>query len=76
MQTAFFYIMGLGAFALGLGGIIAAIALRNAPEGYETDEGFVGLTKGDEVLLKEFAEGRHYAAFQSPMDHGSLDLAA
>jgi hypothetical protein len=76
MQTAFFYLIGLGAFAFVLGGVIAIVALRNAPEGYETDEGFVGLTKGDEVLLKEFAEGRHFPALQGSMGHGSMDLAA
>jgi len=75
MQTAFFYLMGLGAFALVLGGVIAVVALRNAPEGYETDEGFVGLTKGDEVLLKEFAQGRQYSALHGSMGHG-MDLAA
>ena len=76
MQTAFYYLLGFGAFAMVLGAIIAFVALRNAPEGYETDEGFVGLTKGDEVLLKEFAEGRHYAAFQASIASSSIDLAA
>ena len=71
MQTALFYVIGLGTFALVAGGIIAFFALRNAPEGFEGDEGFVGVTKGDEVLLKEFANRQHYGAI-----HGSMDLAA
>ena len=71
MQTALFYVIGLGTFALVAGGVIAFFALRNAPEGFEGDEGFVGVTKGDEALLKEFANGRHYSAV-----HGPMDLAA
>lgn len=71
MQSALFYILGLGAFALVAGGVIAFVALRNAPEGFESEEGFVGLTKGDEVLLKQFAQAQHYSTV-----HGSMDLAA
>jgi len=76
MQTAFYYLLGLGAFAFVLGGVIAIVALRNAPEGYETDEGFVGLTKGDELLLKEFADRRSFSPLHSSMSHGSMDLVA
>jgi len=68
MQTALFYVIGLGTFALVAGGVIAFFALRNAPEGFEGDEGFVGLTRGDEALLKEFANARHYSAVHGPMD--------
>ena len=71
MQTALFYIIGLGTFALVTGGVIAFFALRNAPEGFENEEGFVGQTKGDEVLLKQFANVQHYSAVQ-----GHMDLAA
>ena len=71
MQTALYYILGLGTFALVAGGVIAFVALRNAPEGFEGEEGFVGLTKGDEVLLKQFAHAQNYSAV-----HGSMDLAA
>lgn len=72
MQTALFYLLGLGAFALVTGGVIAFFALRNAPEGYEDENGFVGMTKGDEVLLKQFGHQHHY----STSVHGSMDLAA
>ena len=71
MHSALFYLLGFGAFSLVLGGIIAFVALRNAPEGYEDDEGFVGVTKGDEMLLKQFANEHHYSA-----GHGSANLAA
>jgi hypothetical protein len=67
MQTALYYLLGLGVFALVAGGIIAFFALRNAPEGFESDEGFVGLTKGDEVLLKEFAHERHFSSVHGRM---------
>jgi hypothetical protein len=71
MQTALYYLLGLGVFALAAGGIIAFFALRDAPEGFENEEGFVGVTKGDEVLLKQFARERHFSAIQ-----GRMDLAA
>ena len=70
MQTVLYYVLGLGAFALVAGGVIAIIALRNAPEGYEDETGFVGITKGDEALLKEFHRGHRY-----PPVHGSMDPA-
>ena len=72
MQTALFYLFGLGTFALVAGGVIAFVALRNAPEGFESEEGFVGVTKGDEVLLKQFANRRNTTATV----HGPMDLAA
>jgi hypothetical protein len=71
MQTVLFYVIGLGAFALVAGGVITFFAIRNAPEGFEGNDGFVGVTKGDEALLKEFANGQHYSAV-----HGRMDLAA
>ena len=67
MQSALFYLIGFGAFVLVAGGIIAAVALRHAPEGFEDEDGFVGLTKGDEVLLKEFGD-HHYSPGHRPMD--------
>jgi hypothetical protein len=71
MQSAFYLLLGFGTFVLVVGGIIAAYALHHAPEGYEDEEGFVGQTKGDEILLKEFGHTHHYAG-----GHGSMDLAA
>ena len=70
MHTALYYLLGLGAFVMVVGAIIGVVALRNAPEGYEDEDGFVGVTKGDELLLKQFAEGQNYASV-----HGSMDLA-
>jgi hypothetical protein len=67
----FFYLIGLGAFVLVTGGVIAVVALRSAPEGFEDEDGFVGLTKGDEVLLKQFGHERHYSSVPR-----SIDLAA
>ena len=71
MQSAFLVLLGFGTFVLVVGGIIAAFALTNAPEGFEDESGFVGQTKGDEILLKEFGHEHHYAS-----GHGSMDLAA
>ena len=71
MHSAMFYLLGIGAFMTAAGGVIAFVALRNAPEGYEDEEGFVGVTKGDELLLKQFAREQHYSAL-----HGSADMAA
>ena len=71
MHSALYYLLGLGAFALVAGSIITIVALRNAPEGYEDEEGFVGLTKGDEALLKEYATTHSF-----PTSHGSANLAA
>ena len=68
MNSVIFYFLGIGAFVLAAGGIMTFIAVRNAPEGYEDDEGFVGVTKGDEVLLKQFAKEHHYSAVHGPMD--------
>ena len=71
MHSAFYLLIGFGTFVLVVGGVIAAYALYHAPEGYEDEEGFIGQTKGDEILLKEFGHGQHYAG-----GHGSMDLAA
>lgn len=71
MHSVLFYLLGLGAFALVAGGVIAFFALRNAPEGFEDENGFVGMTKGDEILLKEFHRAPHYSAV-----HGSMDMVA
>jgi hypothetical protein len=58
MQSALFYVVAIGSIILVAGSVITFIALRNAPEGYENEEGFIGITKGDEVLLNEFAHQR------------------
>jgi hypothetical protein len=70
MQTVLFYLLGLGAFSVAAGGVIAFFALRDAPEGFEDSTGFVGATRGDEVLLKQFNDERAYSTV-----HHSLDLA-
>jgi hypothetical protein len=68
MQSALYYLVGFAAFALVTGGLIAFFALRSAPEGYEDETGFVGVTKGDEVLLKQFDHGHRYTAVAGRMD--------
>jgi hypothetical protein len=67
MNSVLYYILGLGAFVMIAGAVIAVYAVRNAPEGYEDEEGFVGVTKGDEVLLAQFKE-QHFSAVHGPMD--------
>ena len=71
MQSVLYYLLGFGAFALVSGGLISFYALRNAPEGFEDTDGFVGQTKGDEVLLKQFNHAHRYTAV-----HGGMDVAA
>ena len=72
MHPALFYLLGLGAVVLVAGAIIAVVAMRTAPEGFEDEDGFVGITKGDELLLKEFAkEQQQFASLP-----GSVDVAA
>lgn len=71
MQTFIFYLVGLGIFSLVAGAAIAFVALCNAPEGFEDKDGFVGLTRGDEILLKQFGDGQSYSTVRR-----SLDLAA
>lgn len=58
MQSALFYLLVIGSLILVAGSVIMFVALRNAPEGFESEEGFIGLTKGDEVLLNQFAAER------------------
>ena len=58
MSNALFYLLTISGIVVVAGSVIAYVAMRNAPEGYESDEGFIGLTKGDEVLLNEFAAQR------------------
>ena len=71
MHSVLYYLLGLGAFVTVVGTIIAVYAMRTAPEGYEDAEGFVGVTKGDEVLLAQFQKKNNYSSV-----HGSMDLAA
>jgi hypothetical protein len=68
MHIALVYFLVITAIMVVIGGIIAVVALRNAPEGYEDEYGFTGLTKGDEVLLNEFAHQRYaFVHAQSPL---------
>ena len=71
MHPALMYLLGIGAFVMVVGLVITVVALRNAPEGFEDDDGFVGVTKGDELLLKQYSEQAHFGHV-----HGSADLAA
>ena len=61
MHSALFYVLAIASLILVAGSAITFVALRTAPEGFENEEGFVGLTKGDERLLNEFAEFRQQA---------------
>ena len=68
MNSVLYYILGLGAFVTIAGAVIAVYAVRNAPEGYEDEqEGFVGVTKGDELLLAQYKE-QHFSSVHGPMD--------
>jgi hypothetical protein len=58
MQSAIFYLLVIGSLILVAGSVIAVVAFRNAPEGFENEEGFIGVTKGDELLLDQFAAQR------------------
>ncbi len=58
MSNALFYFLSISGIVVVAGSVVAYVAMRNAPEGYESDEGFIGLTKGDEVLLNQFASQR------------------
>jgi hypothetical protein len=71
MNNVLFYLL-IGTGIVVVAGLVVLIsAMRSAPEGFESsDEGFVGLTKGDEMLLNEFAAQR--AALLS----GSMHRAA
>ena len=66
MNNAFFYLLIVAGLIVAAGGVVMFFALRNAPEGFEGEEGFIGLTKGDEVLLNEFAAQRA-ALLAAPM---------
>ena len=68
MHSVLYYLLGLGAFVTVAGAVIAVYAVRNAPEGYEDAEGFVGVTKGDEVLLAQYQKEHAYSAAHGPMD--------
>ena len=68
MNTTLVYFLIIFATMVAIGGIIAVAAFRNAPEGFEDENGFTGLTKGDEVLLNEFAHQRYaFAHAQAPL---------
>ena len=71
MHPVLVYLLGIGALVVVVGLVITFVALRNAPEGYEDEEGFVGVTKGDELLLKQYSERGHFSSV-----HGSADMAA
>ena len=59
MNNALFYFLITSGIVVVAGLVVLFFAMRNAPEGFEsTEEGFVGLTKGDELLLNEFAAQR------------------
>lgn len=58
MNNALFYVLIVAGIVVAAGGVITFFAMRNAPEGFENEEGFIGLTKGDEVLLNQFAAQR------------------
>lgn len=59
MNNILFYaLMGSG-LVIVAGLVVLFFATRSAPEGFESqEEGFVGLTKGDEMLLNEYAAQR------------------
>ncbi len=70
MNSVLFYLMVCIGIVVVAGLLVLIFATRNAPEGFEsTDEGFVGLTKGDEMLLNEFAAQR--AALLNRSMHGA-----
>lgn len=70
MNSALFFLLIATGFVVVVGMIVLFHAVRSAPEGFESaDDGFVGLTKGDEVLLNEFAAQR--AALLSPSMHAA-----
>ena len=71
MSTTFAYLLIIATLIMVAGGVIAFVAMRNAPEGFEDEEGFVGITKGDEALLNEFATQQRYTSV-----HGPTELAA
>lgn len=59
MSNALFYLLTISGIVVVAGLVVLFFAMRNVPEGFESqDEGFVGLTKGDEMLLNEFAAQR------------------
>jgi hypothetical protein len=59
MNNAIFYFMIASGMVVVAGLVVLFFAVRSAPEGFEShDEGFVGLTKGDQMLLNEFAAQR------------------
>jgi len=64
MDSTLYYVVVISGLILAVGSLIMVVALRNAPEGFEGEEGFVGLTKGDEQLLSEFAAFRSQAMAQ------------
>jgi len=59
MNNALFYLLISAGMVVVAGLVVLYFAMRSAPEGFESqEEGFVGLTKGDEMLLNEFAAQR------------------
>ncbi|WP_414660813.1 hypothetical protein [Horticoccus sp. 23ND18S-11] len=72
MHSALFYIVSLVSLMVVAGSVIAFHAIRTAPEGYEGEDGFVGLTKGDERLLNEFAAFKQQALAMQQMSHSQM----
>jgi hypothetical protein len=70
MHSALFYFLAIFGVIVVAGGVIAFFALRHAPDGFEDEDGFTGITKGDEMLLNEFAQQRY------PSTHSSAGLGA
>lgn len=70
MNSVPFYLLIGAGIVVAAGLVVLLFAMHSAPEGFEsTDEGFVGLTKGDELLLNEFAAQR--AALLGGSMHGA-----
>lgn len=66
MNTTLVYLLIIAGLVMVAGGVIAFVAMRNAPEGFENEEGFIGATKGDAMLLNEFAAQRRHADIHPP----------
>ena len=70
MHSAFYYLTVTASAIFVVGSIITVVAMVNAPEGFEGEDGFIGLTRGDEQLLNEFAAFRQQAL--AHVGHGGM----